>query len=668
MHDSLEHELIAATQLFLARSEWTASGDDFFMVLAKYLAETLRMDYVCIAKLQGDEITAQPLSIYFDSSYKENISYSLKDTPCGNVFGRTICTFSEGVRHLFPSDLALQELKAEGYIGTSLWDSSGKPSGLISMISRQKLISQEIAVSILNLVSIRAAGELERKQIEQRLRDSEEKYRTLTEITKDVVWTMDVETMKFTYVSPSVFNLRGYTPEEILAESVFDALTPGEREYVRNLTIERVAEFLSGKKSKQFFTEQIEQPCKDGSTVSTEVLTTFFTNNKTGKVEVHGVTRDISKRRSAEKALLESELKFRTIVSQSLISIQIMNSEGVTVSVNSAWEKLWKLKLEDLKGYNILSDPQLIENGVIKYIREAFAGKQSFIPATYYEADKSFTVGERKWVEACIYPSFDSDGNIQNVILMHIDVTDRKEAEAIIESASLLKELNATKDKFFSIIAHDLKGPFNSILGFSSILNEKVRDRQYDGVAKYSGIIYQSASRAMDLLVNLLEWSRTQTGKIQYNPEYFDLLNLLIEVQALLRDSAKPKAITINITGPGSISVYADKPMISAVLRNLVSNSIKFTGTGGAILISIKEYEYKIEVSVLDNGIGIPKEEIDKLFRIDESFSTPGTENERGTGLGLILCKEFIDKHNGIIWAESGMEKGSKFCFTLPKI
>ena len=248
------------------------------------------------------------------------------------------------------------------------------------------------------------------------------------------------------------------------------------------------------------------------------------------------------------------------------------------------------------------------------------------------------------------------------------DITERKMAEnALKENESRLRELNATKDKFFSIIAHDLKNPFNSILGLSNILVEQIHEKNFDGIEEYAAIIQKSSMQVYELLVNLLEWSRTQIGRIEFSPEYIELGALINEVAELLNDSARQKSIVIFKEFPRNMIVSADKAMISSVLRNLITNAIKFTHPDGQVIISADKKPDELTISITDNGIGISKETIGRLFRIDENHIALGIQNEKGTGLGLILCKEFIEKHGGKIWVESEVGKGSTFCFTIPK-
>ncbi len=230
-----------------------------------------------------------------------------------------------------------------------------------------------------------------------------------------------------------------------------------------------------------------------------------------------------------------------------------------------------------------------------------------------------------------------------------------------------LEEINKTKDKFFSIIAHDLINPFNSMLGFSELLS-----RDYDILddvekKEYLKIIYSSIENTHKLLDNLLIWSRTQKGTIDFKPEYKNLYLLATQTVDLLHLSALNKAITITTEIPKEISIYTDEYMFSTILRNLLSNAIKFTENKGVIKIEAHaENSRFIQISVEDNGVGISKEKQSHLFDLNKSISTEGTEKEAGTGLGLFICKEFIEKHGGEIWVESQPDIGSKFVFTIP--
>lgn len=229
-----------------------------------------------------------------------------------------------------------------------------------------------------------------------------------------------------------------------------------------------------------------------------------------------------------------------------------------------------------------------------------------------------------------------------------------------------LRELNATKDKLFSIIAHDLKNPFNALMGFSDLLDRNYNFLTEEERKEYIGVISDSTQNLYKLLDNLLQWTRTQTGAITYVPESFKLFPLIKQEVDILTPNSDKKKIGIKLKISEEQFAFADKNSISTVIRNLVSNAIKFTSNGGSIEIAAKNIDNSVEISVSDSGIGIKGDDIDKIFMLDGSFTTKGTANESGTGLGLLLCKEFVEKNNGKIWVDSKKGKGSTFYFTIP--
>ncbi|MBU8892146.1 MAG: hybrid sensor histidine kinase/response regulator [Bacteroidales bacterium] len=239
------------------------------------------------------------------------------------------------------------------------------------------------------------------------------------------------------------------------------------------------------------------------------------------------------------------------------------------------------------------------------------------------------------------------------------------------ESYKEIKLLNATKDKFFSIIAHDLKSPFSALLGFSELLLENhaiYNDAEREEYIKY---INDGSIKTYKLLENLLTWAQSQTGRIKFTPEKINITALINEIILLLKETAGNKEIKLILNTENNLLVNADKNMIETVIRNLVSNAIKFTPKGGDITIKSRtitdENNQRLaEISVNDRGVGISPEIQYKLFKITENVSTKGTEKEPGTGLGLILCKGFVEKHGGRIWVESEVGKGSIFLFTVP--
>jgi len=409
---------------------------------------------------------------------------------------------------------------------------SGEPmTGLIS----GEIFEQHDKKYLLSLVH----DITERKKIENRISASEKKYRMLTETMKDVVWSIDLVTTKFNYISPSVKQLRGYTPEEFMELPFQKAVNPTNNEILIAAIKEKFEKFQRGEiSSTNYFIEEHEEIHKDGSSIWTEIVAHFRLNEQTGHTELHGVTRDISERKSAEDALKASEARMR--------------------------------------------------------------------------------------------------------------------------------ELNATKDKFFSIIAHDLKNPFNSIIGFSEMLRDDASSMDIKEIINYASYIHISATQTMQLLENLLGWARMQQDRIPVVPKNLLIYELTNDVYNLLKQSADQKDLTFSNLIPQHLIIQTDEEMLKTILRNLLSNAVKFTKSGGKIEISSQSTDNETIIIIKDTGIGIPDTQVEQLFTIDKGFSTRGTRNEKGTGLGLILCKEFVEKLGGKIWAESIPDNGSIFFFTIP--
>jgi len=258
----------------------------------------------------------------------------------------------------------------------------------------------------------------------------------------------------------------------------------------------------------------------------------------------------------------------------------------------------------------------------------------------------------------------DLESQKELLILKNQDLEQKN--QYIYQQTNELKEILATKDKIFSIIAHDLRSPFNTILGFSEILSNNWKVFDIAQKANYAKTINDQAKNTFNILENLLNWASSQTGQIIFKPETLNLSLVLKETVEAFELSAKIKNISINYFLPEEIEIYADRNMINTILRNLVSNSIKFTHENGQITLSASKKPDQIEITVSDNGVGLEKEKQTKLFVMGAVETTNGTANEKGCGLGLILCKEFVEKHGGEIWVESEEGKGCDFLFTLP--
>lgn len=238
--------------------------------------------------------------------------------------------------------------------------------------------------------------------------------------------------------------------------------------------------------------------------------------------------------------------------------------------------------------------------------------------------------------------------------------------EKLIESERKQKEINDQKDRFFNIVAHDLKNPLSIIISSCDLLDNYFDRIDKESLRKQIGTISKASNSLFNLLENLLEWSRSQTGRIKYKPEKVNLFNIIDSMFELCEAAADKKGIELTSYVTEKAVVYADLNMVATIFRNLISNAIKFTKKEGRITVSSDIDGDFVKLYIADSGVGIKEEDINKLFKIDSTFTTRGTENEKGTGLGLILCKEFVEKNGGTITVSSEYGKGSVFVVTLP--
>jgi len=522
----------------------------------------------------------------------------------------------------------------------------------------EAIISYDIQKCLVTAIDI-----TDLKRAEEALKESENRFKQVTDCSHVWIWEVDAEGI-YTYISAMEENFLGYKPEELIGKKYFyDFFSPDKKNELAKAAFEVFSK-------KGYFTN-FENPNihKDGRLVILETSGIPLLDKQGLLLGYRGADRDITDRKRAEEQLWESEERFHSLFENATIGLYRTSPDGHILMANpTAIRLLGYNSFEELAQRNLEKEgfePDFSRNQFRQRIEQE--GEVRGLESAWTRHDGSVV-----FVRESAKAFRNADGTILYYEGTIEDITERKLAEeALRESEARLRELNATKDKFFSIIAHDLRNPFNSIIGFSNLLSRQFRENDYEGIAKYAKIIQLSSERALSLIVNLLDWARSQTGSIEFNPEYVEIVALINEVTDLYNDSAQQKSITISRKLPHNAIVFADKFMISTVLRNLISNAVKFTHPGGNIVVSAEQNQNELLVTISDDGVGIKKHNIQKLFRIDESYSTIGTHNEKGTGLGLILCKEFVEKHKGKIWVETDSGghrdgKGSKFCFTIP--
>jgi len=395
----------------------------------------------------------------------------------------------------------------------------------------------------------------------------------------------------------------------------------------------------------------------------------LYQEGNTGKKYIVGTIHDITEIRLSESRLLESEKKYHELFDNANDHIFTTDLNGTFTNANRAMLNKIGISIDQLSNYNIFSfcKPEVLQEAQAMTQQLMMNGSTPPFEIETIPKDGKAVVLE---VQAKVMYQDGKPVGIQGIAR---DITEKKSASVKLEMMNReLQELNANKDKFYSIIAHDLKNPFNSLIGFSDLLLEEFDELSREEMRDYVGIIRNTAKNSLSLLENLLAWSRLQTGRMGYVPKG---LNLATEVDAactILFSLSYRKKIDILNTIDRNIHVLADQNMVSTILNNLLMNAIKFTPSGGKITIHAEaEPETEgavrmVTIGVDDTGIGISKEDSGKLFSLTKPFTMPGTERESGTGLGLLLTKEMVEKHGGSLTFISEPGTGSTFTFTLP--
>ncbi len=376
--------------------------------------------------------------------------------------------------------------------------------------------------------------------------------------------------------------------------------------------------------------------------------------------------RDVSHRKRSELELLISQTRFRQLTNQLNDILWMANADGSEmVDLNNSFEKYYGLPVSEFdKNPNLWIDIIHPEDRKIAKESEVelFETGNTIVEYRIVRPD-----GKIIWLHDRKSIIYDKSGTPIQMGGVATDITEVKKLEQMLqEQARRLEELNSIKDKFFSIIAHDLKGPFNSILGFSDHLATGYNDLTDELRIKFIHTLNESAHNFYYHLDDLLEWARIQRESIEMHKEVFDLKSLVFESIAPYQSNAANKGVAVSIAIPEGIRINVDSHSLKVVFGNLFNNAIKFTITGGNIEFEAHVKNDHAEVRIIDSGIGMSPEQIDKLFRLEETHSTPGTNNEKGTGLGLILCKEFLAKNDSDLWVESEVGKGSIFTVSIP--
>lgn len=481
---------------------------------------------------------------------------------------------------------------------------------------------------------------------EEALLERERFLSSILETTQDGFWVIDAGG-RLTNVNQAYCRMTGYTKEELedLRIADLDAVEVEEE------TKARIGRIITNG-SERFETKHRR---KDGSVFDVEVSASFL--------DLHGgmlvcFCRDISERKSVELACRESEIRYRLLSDLTLEGI-IIHNKGILVDSNAALSRILGYEPQELLGRNMFD--MLVYGQDMDTVRKnIFQDDPHPYVARFVKKN-----GEVFFVEIEAR-NFEMNGETMRVASVR-DITQRRKADQEIARINAeLRSAIAEKDRFFSIIAHDLKSPISGFLSLTKILVESFDQLTVKEVNASLNALHKSSLRVYALLENLLQWARVKQGLLTCSPSHALLKEIVRSSLDFTHSVAEQKGIVLHDEIPEGLAVCIDPPMIDTVLRNIVSNALKFSNRGANVWITARQEGDTVTTQVRDEGVGMDQHTLSMLFSLDGKITRLGTEGEVSTGLGLMVCKEFIDKHGGRIWAESNPGQGTTFYFTLP--
>ena len=678
VQDISARKQVEAVDRFLAEAGSRPDAEPFFNALARFLAASLQMDYVCIDRLDGDALNATNLAVWHDGHFEDNLTYALGDTPCGHLVGQQVCCFPAGVCQLFPGDAALQALGAESHTGITLWSHTGRPMGLIAAIGRRPLTDRARVEATLGQVAVRAAGELERLTAEAAVRESESRWKFALEGAGDGLWDWSVQTGKAFY-SPRYKAMFGYAEADIgdTAEEWSKRIHPDDAAGV----MAALQPFMDGRPGSAAI--EFRMLCKDGSWRWTLGRGMVVERDAHGKpMRMIGVNSDITSRKQVEVTLRDSETRFRTVVDVIPDAI-ILHRGGKLLNVNPAGVSMFGARSEqDLIGKPIL---ELIHpdyhQAVLERVKQGVeqGANAGVIEVRYVRLDGTC-------FDAAVQGRPIVLGSEPALLVTLSDITERKRLDLELDQhrhhletlvAQRTSELvaarqeaeaaNIAKSAFLANMSHEIRTPMNGILGMVNILRrDGLTARQLERL----DTIDTSAQHLLSVINDILDISKVEAGKFSLAQVPVVISSLMANISSILSEKARAKGIQLRFeTDTLPPHLVGDPTRLQQSLLNYANNAIKFTEAGVVTLRTLKQDETADDVGVrfevTDTGIGIAPEAMSRLFAAFEQADNSMTRKYGGTGLGLAITRRLAALMGGDAGAQSTPGGGSTFWFTV---